>query len=84
MHDSESVKVVAMLWKNPRGGQKMKKRYEQEMGLHEAFLEAVPTCFVITILLTSAISKFYEENSKSFSVEKYPPFYLCELFRFWW
>ena len=38
----------------------MKKRYEQEMGVHEAFLEAVPTCFVITILLTSAISKFYE------------------------
>ena len=34
----EAVKVVWMLLKNPREGQQMKRRYEENIGLHEVFL----------------------------------------------
>ena len=47
----EALKVVWMLLKNPREGQKMKRRYEENIGLHEVFLEAVPSVFITTILL---------------------------------
>ena len=49
--DLEALKVVRMLWKNPIDGQRMMKLYEQQIGLFEIFLEAVPTVFVMTILL---------------------------------
>ena len=42
-----------MMWTNPREGQKMKKIYEKQIALIEVFLEAVPTCLVITILLAT-------------------------------
>ena len=55
----EAVKTVVMLWTNPREGQKMKMRYEKQIGLMEVFLEAVPTCLVMTILMAKTLSKFF-------------------------
>ena len=52
-----------MMIKNPKEGQKMKKQYEEQVGLHEVFLESVPTALVITMLRTTATtSKFSIDN----------------------
>ena len=36
----------------------MKMRYEKQVGLMEVFLEAVPTCLVMTILMVTTLGKF--------------------------
>ena len=52
---------MKMLWTNPREGQKMKKLYEKQIGLLEVFLEAVPTCLVITILMATRLGKLSKQ-----------------------
>ena len=59
----EAMKFVMMMFKNPKKAQKMKKQYEEQVGLHEVFLESVPTALVITMLMvTSTTSKFSKDN----------------------
>ena len=50
----EAVKIVAIMWKNPKKGQKMMNLHMKQIGLSEMFLEAVPTVFVMTILMITA------------------------------
>ena len=47
----EALKIVRMLWQNPLEGERRKELYEQQIGLLEVLLEAVPTAFVTTILM---------------------------------
>ena len=56
-----------MLLKNPREGQQMKRRYEENIGLHEMFLESVPTVFIMTILLFKAIGKILMNSTTHYS-----------------
>ena len=53
----EAVKTVVMLWTNPKEGQKMKMKYEKEIGLMEVFLEAVPTVLVMTVLMATSLAQ---------------------------
>ena len=53
----EAVKTLMTMWRNPKEGQKMQKLYMKNVGLTEVFMEAVPTCLVMTILLVSKFSK---------------------------
>ena len=42
-----ALKIIKSLFKNPTTGLKRKLEYEKNIGLVEAFLEAVPTTFII-------------------------------------
>lgn len=42
------------LWMNPAKGMKKKVKFEEEVGLHEVFLEAVPSTIIMTFLLVKA------------------------------
>ena len=54
----EAVKTLMTMWRNPKEGQKMQKFYMKNVGLTEVFMEAVPTCLVMTILFATTMGKF--------------------------
>ena len=54
----EAVKTLMTMWRNPKEGQKMQQLYMKNVGLTEVFMEAVPTCLVMTILYVTTIGKF--------------------------
>ena len=43
------------MWTNPTKGLKRKKLYEQNVSLHEAFVESVPTA-LLTIVITGSLT----------------------------
>ena len=47
----EAAKLIYSIYKNPVKGKKLKKEYDQNIGLHETFLEAVPTTLVLTVII---------------------------------
>ena len=51
---SEAGKLIYSIYKDPVKGKKEKKQYEENIGLHEVFLESVPTAFIISIIMVSA------------------------------
>ena len=57
----EAVKTLMTMWRNPKEGQKMKKLYMKKIGLIEVFMEAVPTCLVITILMVTSMGKCFQK-----------------------
>ena len=56
---SEAFKVVKTIWNKPLEGLKMKKVFEQNVSLHEAFLESVPTALITQALLVYRGKSFY-------------------------
>ena len=48
---SEAAKIIYHLWTDPAEGKKKKKEFDQEIGLHETFLESVPSAFIITVIM---------------------------------
>ena len=38
-------------------GKKEKKEFDQNIGLHEVFLESVPTALIITVIFVTALGK---------------------------
>ena len=44
-----ALRVIKSLYQNPATGVRKKSEYEQNIGLSEAFLEAVPTVIIIFI-----------------------------------
>ena len=42
-----ALRVIKSLYQNPARGMRKKSEYEQNIGLSEAFLEAVPTVIII-------------------------------------
>ena len=55
----EAFKIVKNQWNNPGPTQdlSMKKRYEQQVGLHETFIESVPTALIITFLSVNSLGR---------------------------
>ena len=53
----EKVQGTDAYEESKRRTKKRKTRYEKHIGLLEVFLEAVPTVFVMTVLLFKAASK---------------------------
>ena len=51
---SEASRIVYTLYKDPAKGRQIKKIFDQNIGLHEVFLEAVPTTFIITVIWLEA------------------------------
>ena len=51
---SEASRIVYTLYKDPAKGRQIKKIFEQNIGLHEVFLEAVPTTLIITVIMVEA------------------------------
>ena len=51
---SEAAKLIYTIYKDPAKGKKMKKEYDQNIALHETFLEAVPTTLVLTVIWLTA------------------------------
>ena len=49
----EAVRLILMLLEDPETGMKMKRKYEEDIGLHETFLEAVPTALILTLIWVS-------------------------------
>ena len=56
----EALKIVRMLWQNPLEGERRKELYEQQIGLLEVLLEAVPTAFVTTILMEKTLGILFK------------------------
>ena len=50
----EALQVCRSLWKNSVKGLKKKIKFEETIGLHEVFLEAVPSTIIMTFLLVKA------------------------------
>jgi len=46
----EAAKLIYSIYKDPVKGKKEKKDYDQNIGLHEVFLESVPTALIITVI----------------------------------
>ena len=46
-HVVAALRVITSLYQNPEKGMRKKSEYEQNIGLSEAFLEAVPTTIII-------------------------------------
>ena len=46
----EAAKLIYSIYKNPAKGKKEKKDYDQNIGLHEVFLESVPSTLIITFI----------------------------------
>ena len=44
--------VIKSIYQDPEEGMKKKLRYEQDIGLHETFLESVPTTLVLTVIFS--------------------------------
>ena len=55
-------RIVIFLYRNPAKGTKLKEIFLQNIGLHEVFLEAVPTTLIITAILVIN-SKFSNDSS---------------------
>ena len=55
-HVVAALRVVKSLYQNPEMGMRKKSEYEQNIGLSEAFLEAVPTTLIIFISTISIIT----------------------------
>ena len=43
-------RIVNFLYRNPAKGTKLKELFLQNIGLHEVFLESVPTALIITVI----------------------------------
>ena len=54
---SEASRIVYTLYKDPAKGRQIKKIFDQNIGLHEVFLEAVPTTLIITVIWVEALGK---------------------------
>ena len=50
----EAAKVVYLTLTDPNIGQKRKRKYLTEIGLHEVFLEAVPATLILVLILVVA------------------------------
>ena len=48
------MRIVHTLYKDPAKGRQIKKIFDQNIGLHEVFLEAVPTTLIITVIWIDA------------------------------
>ena len=51
MNISEASKVIQLLYKDPGKGKKERRLFQQNIALHETFLESVPTVFIITYIV---------------------------------
>ena len=51
---SEAAKIIYHLWTDPAEGKKKKKEFDQEIGLHETFLESVLSAYFITVIMVTA------------------------------
>ena len=51
------MRLVLALLREPQTGQERRRRYEEDIGLHETFLEAVPTTLVLTVIWVTSFSK---------------------------
>ena len=51
---SEAVKLIYSIYKDPVKGTKEKKEFNQNVGLHEVFLESAPTALIITVIMIKA------------------------------
>ena len=54
MNISEASRIVSVLFKSPAQGRQLKKTFDQNIGLHEVFLEAVPSTLITTVILVNA------------------------------
>merc|ERR1711988_1470146 len=52
----EAAKLIKSIYKDPVKGKKEKKEFDQNIGLHEVFLESVPTALIITFVFVKARS----------------------------
>ena len=50
MFFSEAGKLIYFIYKDPVKGKKEKRDFDQNISLHEVFLEAVPTTVIITVI----------------------------------
>ena len=50
-----AANVIRELWRNPRRGLAKKRKFERGVGQVEVFLEAVPTTYSMTYMITRAI-----------------------------
>ena len=50
----QALRVIKMLYKGEKEADKEKKKLEREMGCYEAVLEAIPSIFIMTIIMISA------------------------------
>ena len=61
----EAAKLIILIYKDTPKGMKEKKKFDQNIGLHEAFLESVPTAFITTVLISRAIGREGSEIEKN-------------------
>ena len=50
-----AAKLISSLYKDPVKGKKEKKEFDQNIGLHEVFLESVPTALIITVIMIKTL-----------------------------
>ena len=55
---SEAAKLIYYVYKDPMKGRMKKKDYDQNIGLHEVFLESVPTSLIIIVIMAKAGEKY--------------------------
>ena len=53
-----ALRVIKSLYQNPATGVRKKSEYEKNIGLSEAFLEAVPTTFIIFVSWGKGLGKY--------------------------
>ena len=63
----EALQVCRSLWTNSAKGMKKKIKFEENVGLHEVFLEAVPSTIVMTFLLVKASPELGKMLDSKFS-----------------
>lgn len=61
----EAAKLIYSIYRDPVKGKKEKKDYDQNIGLHEVFLESVPTALIITVIAVKVADNNNDSDSLS-------------------
>ena len=75
--------MIKSIYQDPAEGLKQKRQYDRDIGLHEPFLEAVPTTLVLTVMFLRGVraSHSVEDDNKTLERivlgEDHVIFYVC-------
>jgi len=66
----KAFKIIHLLWTDEENGKKKKKEFDQDIGLHETFLESVPSVFIMTVIWITTFSGPPGTGRENFTVRK--------------
>ena len=77
--------MIKSIYQDPAEGLKQKRQYDRDIGLHEPFLEAVPTTLVLTVMFLRGVRASHSVEDDNETLERivlgedHVIFYVCFL-----